>query len=154
MGKNSYKNNKGIALIITLTVITLLVTVTFELNRQLQASVENSAIIRDRLILSHMISSGIEVANAILVQDKKDSETDTVQEDWANPEKIDAYLAQMPFDDGNIGLYISDEMGRIQVNALVQYPGGKDFNSTQQELWLRFMVLILVQQENLEDETD
>ena len=52
MVKKPYQNNKGIALIITLTVITLLVTVTFELNRQLQASVENSAIIRDRLILS------------------------------------------------------------------------------------------------------
>jgi general secretion pathway protein K len=151
MEKHPYQNNKGIALIITLTVITLLVTVTFELNRQLQASVVSSAILRDRLVLSHMISSGVEVAKAILIKDKMDSETDTVQEDWENPEKIDAYLAQIPFDDGNIVLNISDELGRIQVNALVQYPDGKDFNATQQEFWLRFMLLILAQQENLEE---
>jgi general secretion pathway protein K len=154
MKKQPHQNNKGIALIITLTVIALLITVTFELNRQLQASVENSAIIRDRLVLSHMISSGVEVAQAILIKDKTDSEPDTVQEDWANPEKIDAYLAQIPFEDGNIGLYISDEMGRIQVNALVKYPEGKEFNPTQQELWLRFMALILTQQENMENSAD
>jgi len=75
MEKPIYQNNRGIALIITLTVIALLVTVTFELNRQLQNSVENSAIIRDRLILSHMISSGVEVAQAILIKDKNDSES-------------------------------------------------------------------------------
>ena len=151
MIKLPYHNNRGIALIITLTVIALLITVTFELNRQLQASVENSAIMRDRLVLSHMISSGVEVAQAILIKDKEDSETDTVQEAWADPEKIDAYLAQIPFDDGNIGLYISDELGRIQVNALVKFPEAKEFNPPQQELWLRFMVLILAQQENMEE---
>jgi general secretion pathway protein K len=152
MVKPIYQNNRGIALIITLTVIALLITVTFELNRQLQNSVENSAIIRDRLVLSHMISSGVEVAQALLIKDKNDSEADTVQEDWANPEKIDAYLSQIPFDDGSIGLYISDELGRIQVNSLVKFPEGREFNPTQQELWLRFMVLILAQQENMEDE--
>ena len=75
MIKLPYQNNRGIALIITLTVIALLITVTFELNRQLQASVENSAIMRDRLVLSHMISSGVEVAQAILIKDKEDLET-------------------------------------------------------------------------------
>ncbi|MBC2715526.1 MAG: general secretion pathway protein GspK [Desulfobacteraceae bacterium] len=152
MEKHPYYNNKGIALIITLTVIALLVTVTFELNRQLQASVISSAIVRDRLILSHMISSGVEIAEAILIKDKNDSEIDSVQEDWANPDKIEAYLSQVPFDEGKIGLFISDELGRIQVNALVQFPEGKDFNPPQKDLWFRFMALILAQQENLEDE--
>ena len=135
----------------TVTIIALLVTVTFELNRQLQASVVNSGIIRDRMLLSHMIFSGVEVAKAILIKDKNDSEIDSVQEDWANPDKIDAYLSQVPFDEGNIGLYISDELGRIQVNALVKFPEGKDFNPPQRDFWLRFMALILAQQENLED---
>ncbi len=151
MEKHPYQNNKGIALIITLTVIALLVTVSFELNRQLQASVVNSAIIRDRMLLSHMISSGVEVAEAILINDKNDSEIDSVQEDWANPEKVEAYLSQIPFDDGSIGLYISDELGRVQVNALVKFPEGKDFNPPQKDFWLRFMTLILAQQENQED---
>ncbi len=151
MEKNPYQNNKGIALIITLTVIALLITVTFELNRQLQVSVENSAIIRDRMVLSHMISSGVEVAKAILIQDKNNSDTDSVQEDWANFEKIDGYISQIPFGEGRILLDISDELGRIQVNALVKFPEGKDFNPSQHNLWLHFMSLLLTQQEELED---
>jgi general secretion pathway protein K len=146
-----YQNNNGIALIITLTVIALLIIVTFELNRQLQVSVENSAIIRDQMVLSHLITSGVEVGQAILIKDKNDSEIDSVQEDWANPEKIDAYLSQLPFDEGRLVMYITDELGRIQVNSLVKFPQGKDFNPTQHDLWLRFMVLILTQQESLEE---
>lgn len=151
MEKHPYQNNKGIALILTVTIIALLVTITFELNRQLQASVVNAAIIRDRMLLSHMVSSGVEVAKAMLIKDKNDSEIDSVQEDWANPDKIDAYLSQVRFDEGNILLYISDEKGKIQVNALVKFPEGRDFNQPQKDLWLRFMTLVLDQQENLED---
>jgi general secretion pathway protein K len=80
-------NNHGIVLILTLTIIALLVTVTFELNRQIRGSVMDSAVIRDRLILSQMITSGIEVAEAILIKDKTNTVVDSVQEDWANPDK-------------------------------------------------------------------
>jgi len=142
------QNNKGVVLILTLTIIALLVTITFELNRQLQASVENSATNRDRVVMNHMLASGVEVAKSILVNDKKDSEIDSVQEDWANPEKISAYLSQIPFDDGNIELFISDELGRVQVSALVKFPEGKDYNTPQRDFWLRFMTLILTQQED------
>ena len=91
-----HQNHKGVVLILTLTIIALLVTVTFELDRQMQASVLNSAIVRDRMVLDHMITSGVEVAKGILIADKNESDIDSVQEDWANPEKIDAYLAQIP----------------------------------------------------------
>ncbi len=151
MTKQPYQNNKGVVLIITLSIIALLVTVTFELNRQLQASLVNTAISRDRQILFHMISSGVEIAEAILIKDKNNSEIDSAQEDWANPDKIQAYLSQIPFDDGSIGLDITDEMGRIQVNALVKFPEGKEFNPPQRDLWLRFMVLLLAQKENMDD---
>jgi len=150
METHPFQNNKGVVLIITLTIIAVLVTVTFELNRQMQASVENSAIVRDRMIVDHMLASGVEVGKTILINDKKDSEIDSVQEDWANQEKIDAYLSQIPFEDGSIDLFISDELGRIQVNALVKFPEGKDFNPAQRDLWLRFIALILTQQEDQE----
>ena len=146
-----HQNHRGVVLILTLTIIALLVTVTFELNRQMQASVLNSAIVRDRMVLDHMIASGVEVAKGILIADKNESDIDSVQEDWANPEKIDAYLAQIPFEDGEVGLLISDEMARVQVNALVKFPEGKDFNTPQRDFWLRFMALILLQQEEGED---
>jgi len=141
-------NNRGIALIITLTVITILVAVTFELNRQIQAAVTDSSIVRDRLIISHMIKSGINVAESILIVDKNASEIDSLQEDWANPEKIEEYLSYLIFDEGNILLYISDELGRIQINSLVAFPKGRDFNAPQKDFWYRFVGLILLQQQD------
>lgn len=146
--KAPYKNNRGIALIITLSVITILVAVTFELNRQLQASVTDSSIVRDRLILSHMIKSGVNVAESILIRDKQDSEIDSLQEDWANPVKIDLYLSQLAFNEGYISLDISDELGKIQVNSLVDFPKGREFNSVQKEFWYHFIGLILLQQQD------
>ena len=142
----AHRNNKGIALILTLSVIVVLVAVTFELNWQLQGSVTGAAVMRDRLVMSQMIASGVEIAQAILIKDKKKSEIDSVQEDWANPEKIEAYLSQVPFENGSIRLIISDERGRIQINSLVQFPEGKEFNPPQRDLWFRFMALILAQQ--------
>ncbi|MGB9498425.1 MAG: general secretion pathway protein GspK [Dissulfuribacterales bacterium] len=146
----SYMNNRGIALIITLTVITILVAVTFELNRQIQAAATDSSIVRDRLTVSHMIKSGINIAESILIADKNESEIDSLQEDWANPEKIDAYLSNLIFDEGNILLDISDELGRIQVNSLVAFPKGRDFNAPQKDFWYRFVGLILLQQQDNE----
>jgi len=151
MGNLPLRNNRGIALIITLSVIAILVTITFELNRQLQASVVNAAMVRDQAVISHMIASGVEIAEAMLIKDKAFFDMDTVQEDWANPDKIAAYLSQVPFDAGEIGLYISDELARIQVNALVKFPEGREFNTPQRDLWFRFMALLLAQQESLEE---
>ena len=147
----SYMNNRGIALIITLTVITILVAVTFELNRQIQAAVTDSSIVRDRLTISHMIKSGINIAESILIVDKNASEIDSLQEDWANPEKIDEYLSNLTFDEGNILLDISDELGKIQVNSLVAFPKGRDFNALQKDFWYRFVGLILLQQQDDEE---
>lgn len=140
-------SDRGIALILTLSVIVVLVTVTFELNWQLQGAVTSAAVMRDRLVLSQMIESGVEIAQAILIRDKYDSQTDSVQEDWANPEKIEAYLSQIPFEDGAIRLLISDERARIQVNALVQFPDGREFNAPQRDFWFRFLALMLLQEE-------
>lgn len=146
MSSDGLKNDRGIALIITLMVITLLIAVTFELNRQMRSAVTDSAISRNKITLLNMVSSGVHIAESILIKDKNDSEIDSMQEDWANPEKIKEYLSQTPFDDGSINLQISDELGKIQLNALVSFPIGKDFNPAQRDLWFRFMGMLLMNQ--------
>ena len=118
-------NNRGIALIITLMVITLLVAVTFELNRQMRSAVTDSAMSRDRLTLLHMIASGVEAAQAVLIQDKNTTEIDSLQENWANPEKLNEYIAQVPFDDGEMTIYISDELSASRLMPWWLIPRGK-----------------------------
>jgi general secretion pathway protein K len=150
MAKAFSGRNRGIALIVTLTVITLLVSVSLELNRQVRGSVTDSAIFRDRATLVHMLESGVSLASGVLVRDKQDSDTDSIQEDWANPEKIEAYLEALSFPQGALSVSISDELSRIQVNALVDFPDGKAYNQEQRKLWFRFITLMLLQQEGQE----
>jgi general secretion pathway protein K len=59
-----------------------------------------------------MASSGIHAAMAMLVKDKMESNVDSLQEDWANSEKINEILQSFPFEDGKITVKISDELGR------------------------------------------
>jgi general secretion pathway protein K len=65
-----------------------------------------------------------------------------LQEDWANPDKINELLSEIPFDDGTLAVTISDEMGRIQVNALVAFPDSRNFNESQRRLLERYFNIL------------
>ena len=132
-------DNRGIALLITLSVTTLLVAVALEYNRRARFSVISTAMARNRVSLTQMAAAGIHAGMAVLVKDKADSTVDTPLEDWANPDKMSAVLEEMPFDNGTLTVAISDEMGKIQANALVSFPEGQQFNPAQLALWERFL---------------
>ena len=144
-------NNRGIALLVTLTVITVLIVATLEMNRKTRSALFSAAATRDRITLSQMASSGIHAAKAILITDKNNSNSDSLQEDWANPEKINEILQDLIFDDGQVTLKISDERGKIQINSLVEFPEGREFNPTQRMLWDRFLNLLTIQDEVFKD---
>lgn len=146
-------NNRGIALLITISVTTILVAGALEYNRRARLEVMSTASTRDRMTLFHMASSGVHVAMALLVKDKSESNFDSLQEDWANPEKIDEILQAIPFESGKLTVNISDELGRIQINALVTYPESREFNQPQILLWDRFL-RIIGDEEDLVDESD
>ncbi len=133
------KNNRGIALLVTVAMITLIVVTALEIQKKVLATVTSSATTRDRITLLHMASSGIHAGMAILVKDRNESDTDSLQEDWAHKEMIDAVLAEIPFASGVLTLKITDELSRVQVNALVSFPDGKQFDPAQLELWQRFL---------------
>jgi len=145
------KNDHGIALLITLSIITVLIAVSLELSRNARSAVMTTAAARDRLTLLHISSSGINAAMAMLVKDKKESDTDSMQEDWADPEKIIEVLNDIPFEDGNISVIISDELSRIQVNALVKFPEGRELNDPQKLMWDRCLSYFVSQDDLLEE---
>ena len=145
------KNNHGIALLVTLSVVTILIAASLEMNKKMRSAVFSAATTRDRITLLNMASSGVNLAAAILVKDKKDSNTDSLQEDWADSEKISEILADIPFEDGGIALTINDELGKIQINSLVQFPEGHNFNESQRAMWERFLSLLMYKNEAFED---
>ncbi len=139
MKRCDLKNNRGVALLITVTIITLLITVVVELNRTVRSAVVSTGLTRDQITLEQMASSGIQTAMAILVKDKMSSESDSLQEGWAIPEKLSEIVRAIPFEEGKLDIHIGDELGKIQINALVRYPEGQQFNISQRMLWDRLL---------------
>jgi general secretion pathway protein K len=100
-----------------------------------------------------MASSGVQIAMALLIKDKLESNYDSLAEDWAVPEKIEELLQEIPFDKGKLSVTITDELSKIQVNALVQFPEGRQFNEPQVALWDRCLRYIRGDEE-YDDESD
>ena len=146
-------NNRGIALLITISVTTILVAAALEYNRRARFEVLATAAVRDRLTLSYMASSGVHAAMALLIKDKAESNFDTLQEDWANPEKIDEIIQEIPFDNGKLSVAITDELSKIQVNALVKFPDSRQFNASQVMIWERMLNLI-GSEDDLQDDSN
>ena len=150
---NVARNKRGIALLITISVTTILVAAALEYNRRARFAVISTAAARDRLTLSYMASSGVQIAMALLVKDKLESNFDSLAEDWAVPEKIEELLQEIPFDAGKLTVTITDELSKIQVNALVQFPDSRQFNPAQVMLWDQFLRYIR-DEEDLQDDSD
>ncbi|UCE55294.1 MAG: general secretion pathway protein GspK [Desulfobacterales bacterium] len=132
-------NSRGIALLITVSVTTILVAGALEYNRRARFTLVSTAAMRDGITLSQMTASGVHVAMAMLVKDKSESNADSLVEDWANPTNLEELLGEIPFEDGKLSVKISDEMGKIQINALVAFPDSRNFNESQVTLWDRFL---------------
>lgn len=148
--------NRGMAVVLALSVVLLVVTAALELHMNERSNMFNAALMRDRVTLTEMATAGIHLGLAVLIKDRLDSEADSLQEDWADAEVINSLLAELPFDQGKLELKIQDELSKIQINALVQFPPGQQFNETQRQLWERFAsaLLSLDEAQETEEETD
>jgi len=148
-----FQNNRGIALILSIAVCSLLFTTALSLNRKVRFSIIASASSKDRLILSQMAWSGVNAAIALLVRDRYETDDiDSVQEDWANTEKINELLADILYEDGTIELKITDELSKIQVNAIVdKFPSGSRFNYPQKDMWEKFIKFLISKDDRLSD---
>lgn len=137
MTAEGLKSNRGVALLITLSIITILVTAGLQLNRKTKATVDGAAAQKDRYTLRQMATGAINIAMAMLIKDAMETKVDSVQEDWANPQVIEEMLAEFPFGDGKVSLIITDELSRIQINALINYqgPNANQFKKEQLDLW-------------------
>ncbi|MFZ5570400.1 MAG: general secretion pathway protein GspK [Thermodesulfobacteriota bacterium] len=134
------KNRHGIAVLITLTVIVLLMTTVMELNRKVGSAADMTGVIHQKITLAHMASSAVQVGMGMLVRDKNESDNvDSLQEEWADATITEQALQEFPFEEGTLTLVISDELSRIQVNALVNFPEGQTPNEPQFQMWLRFL---------------
>lgn len=150
---NNMNNNQGMALLITLAIITVLIAATMEINRQVRASVAATAAVRDQIVLTEMARSGIHAAMALLIKDRQDSDYDTLVDDWALEDNMNELLSALAFETGSVSVLVLDELGKIQVNALVAFPDNSQFNPSQRMLWDRFLRQLLTDRD-VEEESE
>ncbi len=144
-------NQQGIALLITITILFVIFVLVSEVNRRTRTSLKRVDSIKTRARLMQVAGSGIHIGIAILMEDMKTTKIDTVQETWGDPEHIEGVLSELPFADAVVSLRILDELGKIQANALVDYPQGKNFNVKQKLLWDNFLKLLNPPDESIDN---
>ena len=126
----------------TLAFITMAMSLAVETNRQSRVAIEDTDVFQNRILAGQMATAGIHGAMAILIQDRYDSETDHLKEAWADPDRLAEAMTALSFNEGRLEVHITDEMARIQVNALVDYPQSRQFNPLQQQIMERLIASI------------
>ena len=112
-------NKEGMALVLTLVVVTILAVLVLEFSYLMRVEAEISGNYRDSLKAYYIANSGVNFAY-LLLRDDKDLSYDSLDEDWA--------LAKLPIamEEGAVIFHIIDECGKININSLLGREGKID----------------------------
>ncbi|MBA7605893.1 hypothetical protein ES703_13028 [subsurface metagenome] len=110
---------RGMVLVLTLVVITILAVLVLEFNYLMRVEVEIAGNYRDSLKAYYLANSGVNFAY-LLLRDDDDLSCDSLDEDWA--------LAKPPvaMEEGTVTFQIIDECGKININSLLTKKGKID----------------------------
>ena len=140
-------------MLVTVCIMFILVTVTLEMNRKMRSTTLYAGKEKDLCKMRHIAESGIQLAKAVLAEDAEYSETDSIQEKWANKEKLDSIVSSLGFENAKISLDITDETGKLQINSLLQEFPGHEINMKQYRL-LEGLFHVAGASQDLEGELD
>jgi general secretion pathway protein K len=129
----SMTNQRGIALIVVILMISIIVALTIQLNRDMRSEVYEAANLSDQAQLRYVAESVLYAGEAVLLNDR--NQYDALTEDWANTEMFSLRAAEF-FDKASFKLTIEDIGGRIPINLLVS---GNAYNVPIREMLLRLL---------------
>ncbi len=144
------RNKRGMALILTILIISLIVSLTLQFNRSMRSDVHAAANLRDGLKLSYVAKSGFNYALAVLRQDTAEGNADSIQEAWADPRTLSADSASL-FNECRFEVQILDHSARIQINRLIDNRQPQQFVPAQRDLLKRFLTQFDLEDEQAED---
>jgi general secretion pathway protein K len=107
------KSEKGVALILTLLITAILVTLIVEVNYSTQVDLMIAGNFRNDLQAYYLAKSGINVAISYLKYDADTTDTDNLGEDWAKP------YPPIPVGSGFVEVVTEDENAKIDVNKVL-----------------------------------
>lgn len=126
-------NERGVALILVILIVSILVTVALEMNRSSRAEIYDATNLSDSIKLLYMAKSGFHAGIGLLLMDNNNF--DALSEGWADVRLI-AAKSKTLFTDGYFHVPIEDESGKIQINRLVT---GNAFNEDVRGLMFRLL---------------
>jgi len=130
------RHNEGIALILTILIISLIIALTLQFNTSMRSNLVAAVNLRDDVKIGCIARSGFNGALAVLHEDASSGNVDTLREDWAHA-KLFSENSPSLFKEGRFIVEIADLSGKIQLNQLVDKEG--NYNSTQKGLFVRFL---------------
>lgn len=133
----TFNNNRGVALILTLLIISLIVTLTLQLNTSMRSEVHAAYNLRDGITLEYVAKSGFYGAMALLKDD--DMTYDWLLDDWQMLEQYAAFSPTLFEEETSFKVTIKDLTGEIQINKLIDNQSQVD--PSQRDLLTRFLNL-------------
>jgi len=113
-------NDRGMALLITIMVISLLVGVTVQFNQTVRQDYFASRTQLDGEYLKGIARSGLTVGMALLEADGLENDFDSTLDSWASLDE-ETFVDLFPL--GELKLVIIDHSGKLQINSLAAQPG-------------------------------
>jgi len=129
-------DNRGIALILTILIVSLIVSLTLQFNTSMRSNLQAAANLSDGIKLGCIARSGFQGALAVLYADGSSGAVDSLRDDWAYTRGYSEVSASL-FEDGYFFIDVTDLSGRIQINRLVNEQG--EYNDTQRNILLRLL---------------
>ncbi len=114
-------NEKGIALLITIMIVSLLIVMTVQFGRSMRRELIASVNLKDSGLIEAITRSGVNIAMETLAEKDSSSNVDSFQDAWGQLSGQD--LSSL-FEQGALHLTVADLAGRLQVNSLVPAQGG------------------------------
>ena len=138
---NILYNEKGVALVVTLAIVAILLAAALQMGKFTGDSAMETLVHKDQFQADQLALSGINIAAMILVDDASKNDIDTIQEAWADPDKLLMAVNELKLEKGTLTIKITDELSKIQVNALLLEFPGNQISLTQTRIWENFFRL-------------
>lgn len=122
MRDNFFLNNNGVALLLVVSIISLLVAVTVQFNRDMRFQLVSSANVLSSAQMNTMVKSGVNLAQATLKKDAQENTYDSFHDGWAG---LGEDTLKQFYGRGKLEVLIEDLGGRIQINSLVGQSAGE-----------------------------
>lgn len=105
--------DRGVALLVTLMILVLIVTLVWEVFRLGARTAQTGAYSRDSIRAGLVAEAGINATRIALREDAENNEYDTLDEIWSRP------VPPIDLGEGTIGIVVEDEERKFNVNRLV-----------------------------------